>query len=328
VLALRNFLASPAAGQEGLAMKLRRTAVIAAIAAAVAATTAAVFPGPPADRPQPMPALTAPALAARYAADAHQIARAAKAASRAGDTGLARSLEAMRGGQFLDFNPAGQGLAVEVFGDLATATRVAILVPGSDTSLATFGSRGTASPGGGAAALAWQARRLDPHARLAVIAWLGYPAPSTLSPAVMTSGDAGQGAGALRPFVTDLARHGHQVALICHSYGSVVCGLAAGHLPATDIAVVGSPGMDAPSARALHTTARVWAGRGAGDWIEHVPHVHFLGLGFGEDPTARAFGARIFACGSGGHSGYFKPGGIALRNLAYIALGDPAGVTR
>jgi hypothetical protein len=309
-------------------MKLRRTTAIAAVAAAVAATTAAVFPSAPADRLQPMPALTAPALAARYRADAHQITRAAAAAIRAGDTGLAKSLDAMRGGHFLDFNPAGHGLAVEVFGNLATATRVAILVPGSDTSLATFGSRGTASPEGGAAALAAEARRADPRARLAVIAWLGYLTPSTLSPAVMTSGDAGQGADALRPFVADLAGHGHQVALICHSYGSVVCGLAAAHLAVTDIAVVGSPGMDASSVPALHTTARVWAGRGAGDWIQHVPHVHILGLGFGQDPMSPGFGARIFACGDGGHSGYFKAGSIALRNLAAIALGDPAGVTR
>ncbi len=308
-------------------MRLRRTSAIAAIAAAVAATTAAVYPSAPADRLAPMPALTAPGLAARYTADAHQIARAASAASRAGNTGLARSLDAMRGGQFLDFNPARQGVAVEVFGNLATATRVAILVPGSDTSLTTFGSRGTASPAGAARALAAQAREVDPRARLAVIAWLGYKTPSTLSPAVMTSGDAGQGADALRPFVEDLVRHGHQVALICHSYGSVVCGLAAAHLPVIDIAVVGSPGMDAPSVRALHTTARVWAGRDPGDWIQHVPHVHFLGLGFGQDPMAPAFGARIFECG-GGHSDYFKPGGIALRNLARIALGDPAGVTR
>jgi hypothetical protein len=144
----------------------------------------------------------------------------------------------------------------------------------------------------------------------------------------MTSGDAGQGADALRPFVDDLVRHGHQVALICHSYGSVLCGLAAPRLPVTDIAVVGSPGMDASSVRALHTTARVWAGRETGDWIRNVPHVQFLGLGFGQDPMAQAFGARHFDCGSGGHSGYFKPGSVALRNLAYIALGDPAGVTR
>jgi len=309
-------------------MKLRRMSVIAGVAAAVAATTAAVYPGAPADRLQPMPALTAPALTARYTADAHRLAQAASAASRAGNTGLTSSLDAMRGGQFLDFNAAGQGLAVEVFGNLATATRVAILVPGSDTSLATFDSRGTASPEGAAAALAAQARKLDPGARLAVIAWLGYATPSTLSPAVMTSGDAGQGADALRPFVDDLARHGRQVALICHSYGSAVCGLAAPHLPVTDIAVVGSPGMDASSVRALDTTARVWAGRGTSDWIRNVPHVHFLGLGFGQDPMSPAFGARIFACGGGGHSSYFKPGGIALRNLAEIALGDPAGVTR
>jgi len=309
-------------------MRLRRTTGIAAAVAAVAATTAAVYPSAPADRLQPMPALTAPALTARYNADAHRLAVATGAADRAGNTGLAHSLEAMRGGHFLDFDAAGQGLAVEVFGNLATATRVAILVPGSDTSLATFDSRGTASPEGGARALMAEARKVSPHARLAVIAWLGYKTPSAFSPAVMTSGDAGQGAQALRPVVTDLARHGHQVALICHSYGSVVCGLAASHLPVTDIAVVGSPGMDASTARALHTTARVWAGRGTGDWIQHVPHVQFLGLGFGQDPMAPAFGARIFDCGSGGHSDYFRPGGIALRNLARIVLGNPAGVTR
>jgi hypothetical protein len=149
-----------------------------------------------------------------------------------------------------------------------------------------------------------------------------------LSPGVLTSGDAGQGASALRPFVTDLARHGDRVALLCHSYGTVVCGLAAKHLPVTDIAVFGSPGMDASSVRQLHTSARVWAGRGGGDWIRHVPHVQLLGLGFGPDPTTPAFGARPFDCGAGGHSGYFRPGGMALRNLAYIALGDTAGVTR
>ena len=310
-------------------MRLRRVAAIGAVATAVVlATTAAVVPGSPVDRPQPLPALTSRALAARYAADSQLVARAAHAASRAGNTGLARSLDDVRGRHFIDFNPRGQGLAAEVIGNLARATRVAILVPGSDTSLATFDARGPASPPGRALPGGAPARPLDPANRLAVIAWLGYPTPSTLSPAVMTSGDAGQGASALRPLVDDLVEHGHQVALICHSYGSVVCGLAASHLPVTDIAVIGSPGMDSSSVPALHTTARVWAGRGASDWIRFVPHVHFLGLGFGQDPMAAAFGARIFACGAGGHSGYFQPGGIALRNLAYIALGNPAGVAR
>jgi len=310
-------------------MRLRRTLAVGAVAAAaIVATTAFAFPSTPVDRAQPLPALTAPALAARYAADSRLIAHAARAAGRAGNQPLARALQAMHGRHFLDFNPAGQGLAVEVVGNLAQASRVAILVPGSDTSLTTFDSRGSASPGGAARALAAQALRLDPGAHLAIIAWLGYADPSTLSPAVMTSGDAGQGASALRPLVDDLARHGDQVTLICHSYGSVVCGLAAPRLPVTDIAVIGSPGMDASSVKALHTAARVWAGRGTGDWIRDVPHVQFLGLGFGQDPMDPAFGARIFDCGGGGHSDYFRPGAVALRNLAYIALGDPAWVTR
>jgi hypothetical protein len=313
-------------------MRLRRAATIAAVTAAAAAvvfgTTAAVTPAGPADPMQPLPALTARALAARYAADSAAIARAARSASRSGDPALARALQAMRGRHFLSFDARGQGEAVEVVGNLATAKRVAILVPGSDTSLSTFNSRGTASPEGGAAALAAQARRLDPGARLAVIAWLGYATPSTLSPAIAGSADAEQGARALRPLVTGLAARGYQIALLCHSYGSVVCGLAAPHLPVTDIAAFGSPGMDVSSARDLHSGARVWAGMAGGDWIRYVPHVRLLGLGFGQDPTAPAFGAHIFGCGAVGHSGYFRPGGAALRNLAYIALGDPTGVTR
>ena len=308
-------------------MRPQRIIATAAVAAALAGTSAAAFPGAVVGRSQPLPALTAQALAARYATDSRMITRAARAASRDNQS-LARSLDAMRGEHFIDFSPVGQGLAVEVVGNLARAKRVVILVPGSDTSLATFDSRGTASPGGAARSLAAEVNRLHPGASLAIVAWLGYADPATLSPSVMTSGDAGQGAAALRPFVDYLARHGRQVALICHSYGSVVCGLAAPHLPVTDIAVVGSPGMDAASVRALHTTARVWAGRGTSDWIRYAPHAHFLGLGFGQDPMAAAFGARVFAAGRGGHSGYFVPGSIALRNLAYIALGDPAGVTR
>lgn len=309
-------------------MRLRRIAAAATAGAVVFASTAAVFPSSQVDTPQPIPALTAQALGARYTADTRMIAQAARAAGRSGDTSLARALDQMRGQHFIDFNPSGSGLAVEVVGNLARARRVAILVPGSDTSLTTFDARGTASPEGAARALAAEAHRLDPRASLAIIAWLGYAAPDTFSPAVMTSGDAGEGAAALRPLVADLARHGRRVALLCHSYGSVVCGLAAPRLPLTDIAVFGSPGMDASSVRALQTTARVWAGRGASDWIRHVPHVQLLGLGFGQDPMDPAFGARLFAAGGGGHSGYFVPGSIALRNLAYIALGDVAGVVR
>ena len=243
-------------------MKLRRAAALAVAAAAAGLTlTAAVNPQPPPEPPVSLPALTPAALTARYAASSAAAARAARAAARSGNPALAGTLAALSHQHLLGFDPNGPGEAVEVLGNLATARRVVILVPGSDTSLGTFASRGSASPQGGARALAAQARRLDPGARLAVIAWLGYRTPSLLSPAVLTSGNAGQGAQALRPLVISLAGHGDRVALLCHSYGSVVCGLAAPQLPVTDIAVFGSPGMDASSVRSLHTTARVWAGR-------------------------------------------------------------------
>jgi hypothetical protein len=309
-------------------MRLRYLAAAPLLAAVMFGTTAAAWPSATADPPQAPPALTSSALSARYAADARAIATAERAAARDDDSQLAGALATLRTQQVLFFDPSGQGVAAMVIGNLATATRVAILVPGSDTTLATFFSRGSSSPGGGAEALAAQAHRLDPRERLAIIAWLGYPAPAMLSPGVMTSGDASQGAQALRPLVTALAGHGDQVALLCHSYGSVVCGLAAAHLPVTDIAVFGSPGMDASSVASLDTGARVWAGREADDAIKYVPHLRLFGLGFGADPMSPGFGARIFATGDSGHSGYLDPGSVSLRNLTYIALGDPAAVTR
>jgi hypothetical protein len=309
-------------------MRLRTLAAVPLVAAALLSTTAAAWPAATAATPQAPPALTASALAARYAADAQAIGTAEHTAARDGNSQLAGALVTLRTQHVLFFNPSGQGVAAMVIGNLATATRVAILVPGSDTTLATFFSRGASSPGGGALALAAEARSLEPRARLAIIAWLGYPAPAMLSPGVLTSGDAGLGAQALRPLVVALARHGDQVALLCHSYGSVVCGLAAPHLPVTDIAVFGSPGMDASSVASLETKARVWAGLESSDPIRFVPNIQLLGLGFGADPMSPGFGARIFATGDGGHSGYLDPGTVSLRNLTYIALGDAAAVTR
>jgi hypothetical protein len=86
--------------------------------------------------------------------------------------------------------------------------------------------------------------------------------------------------------------------------------------------------MDASSVASLHTRARVWAGRESGDSIKYVPHIHLFGLGFGADPMSSGFGARVFATGDSGHSGYLDPGSVSLRNLTWIALGHPAAVTR
>ncbi|MGH3240241.1 MAG: alpha/beta hydrolase, partial [Spirillospora sp.] len=171
------------------------------------------------------------------------------------------------------------------------------------------------------------------RSRLAVIAWLGYESPSTLGTGVLTSGRADDGAPVLRDLLASVHRmneHG-RFALLCHSYGSVVCAKAAPHLaplPVDEIALFGSPGTTADNVAGLRTSARVWAGRAKGDWTRYVPHVRFAGLGFGADPVSPGFGALRFDAGTGPHSAYLKPGSLALRNLALIALGRAAEVTR
>lgn len=298
--------------------------VVLSSAALVLCTAAAGRPSSPPIPLRPLPALTRHALTARYAADRAAIGAAA---SRTADPWKAERLRALAapGRTFLDFDPRGR--AVEVVGDLANARRVAVLVPGADTTLETFDSRGSASPGGGARALYAEAERVSPGAHLAVIAWLGYDTPSVMSSDILTAGRADKGARALRPLVGWLDARGDDVALLCHSYGTVVCGRAARNVDATDIAVFGSPGLTVSSAAGLHSNARLWAGRASGDWMRYVPNVRILGAGFGADPTASGFGSRRFAAGHGGHGDYLSPGGVSVHNLALIALGRTGQVS-
>ncbi|MBD0424343.1 hypothetical protein H0H10_35150 [Streptomyces sp. TRM S81-3] len=313
---------------------LRRAGLAALIAGAVVLPlTGAARPGIPAPAPAALAAPTAGTLEEAYAANRANAAEASRMAAAHGDRHRAaadRSL-ADPARHLLAFDGRGAGLATEVFGDLARADRVAVLVPGSDTSLDTYDRFR-------AAALALH-RRLAEEApegtRTAVVAWLGYETPGTVSTTVATTGRAEQAAPALRALVGALrgtTGPDTNVALLCHSYGSVVCARAADGLDVADIALVGSPGTGADSVADLGTTARVWAGRGAGDWVEHVPHLSadLVGttVGFGTDPMSPAFGARVFDAGDGGHSDYFDPGSRSLTNLARIALGEITEVTR
>ncbi|MFF4614886.1 alpha/beta hydrolase [Nonomuraea jabiensis] len=155
------------------------------------------------------------------------------------------------------------GRLVRIYGDLATADRVVVIVPGADTTVATFDD-GTKRPGGAARALLAEAARLAPHERLAVVAWLGYASPPTLSLSVITSDAAVKGSRALRRTVSELhARTPAPIALLCHSYGSVLCAKAVPGLPVTDLAVFGSPGLDVPSAATLAQPSRNAAPAGA-----------------------------------------------------------------
>jgi hypothetical protein len=313
----------------------RRTLLAALVTGAVVIPlSAAVQPEIPAPAPAARAPLTRATLDEAYAANRADAEVASRMAAAHGDEHRAAVDHAMAdpARRFLAFDGRDSGRVAEVFGDLAHADRLAVLVPGSDTSLDSYDRfRATA------VALSRQLTRdaQGTGTGTAVVAWLGYRTPGTVSTTVLTTGRAEQAAPHLREFIRELrgvtGARSH-IALLCHSYGSVVCGRAAAGLDVDDIALLGSPGTGADSAEALRTRARVWAARGGDDWVADVPHLSadLFGttVGFGTDPVSPAFGARVFAAGDGGHSDYFKPGSVSLANLARIVLGETSEVTR
>ncbi|WSR88538.1 alpha/beta hydrolase family protein [Streptomyces erythrochromogenes] len=232
---------------------------------------------------------------------------------------------AQPGRQILAFDPTGGGRVAEVFGDLDDAGRVSVIVPGVDTDLLTFErtQRRLTSPVGMAEALYEAERTAAPKSRTAVIAWAGYTAPTGVGMDAATGRMAFDGAVRLKALTVSLPGNS-SVALFCHSYGSVVCGVAAHELPrrVTDVVVAGSPGMRAENVAGLHTTARVWATRDEGDWIADVPHLEVGGVGHGADPVSPEFGARLLSSARArSHTGYFAPGTDSMTNFAKIGTG-------
>ncbi|GAA3596053.1 alpha/beta hydrolase family protein [Nonomuraea rosea] len=353
--------------------RLRRSLLLAAIAAAVAgpvtgaarpeavpAPVPAAFPTAFPAAGSAVPAAVAPlrtatpasaataastaALEARFAAVRDDILAAERTAAGHGDLRRAAMLRAMAdpARRFLSFDGRDGGRTAEVFGDLASAGRIAVLVPGSDTSLDKYGLLR-----GGSLRL-----RQALGDRAAVIAWLGYRPPAMLSLAALTTGRADDAAPALRAFVRGLTalKPAARISLVCHSYGGVACGKAAqrpdttsgtttgttgtaaggttgtGIAGVSDIVLIGSPGSTAADVRALRTRSTLWAGRGGHDWIACVPHARlhlpFVTLGFGQDPAGPGSGARLFATGDGGHSDYLDTGSLSLRNIARIVSGQ------
>ncbi|MEG3633939.1 alpha/beta hydrolase [Micromonospora palythoicola] len=245
--------------------------------------------------------------------------------------GLPYTHWAAQGRRFLAFDPRGDGRAVEVLGDLATADRIAVLVPGVGTRLADF-DRGL----GGVArrAPARQARDLraalqaaDPHARVAVLAWLGYDPPDSPVTAA-TPAAARRGADQLGHHLRTLAGRlpASRITLVGHSYGALVVGLAALDAPpqVTDVVTLGGVGVGAEHADRFGPV-RVWAAEAPDDWIRRVPRLRLPELGHGARPADAAFGARPLPAASTGHDGYLLPGGPTLAAVAEVVLRGAIG---
>ncbi|MFJ6214694.1 alpha/beta hydrolase [Streptomyces sp. NPDC092296] len=322
------------------------TAAPAAVAAYFGALTDAEQRTLAARHPLVVGNLDGAPIALRYTANALALAderrreldRAADPALTAQDHAAARDRAARYaallrpGRQILAFDPRGRGQVAEVYGDLAAASRVAVVVPGSDIDLASYDRQRDpyGTPAGMAQALRQRMAQAAPGTPTATVAWVGYTTPVGLGVDAATARLARAGAPRLERFLAGLAAGTTPAApppaVFCHSYGSVLCGIAAPGLDpgeASDLVVLGSPGMHADHAAGLGTAVRIWAARDASDWIRRVPHLSFAGLGHGADPAAPAFGARVVAADRAhGHTGYFAPGTDSLANFAEIALGD------
>jgi hypothetical protein len=164
-------------------------------------------------------------------------------------------------------------------------------------------------------------RALDPNTPAAVVVWLDYDPPPGLDADAAQSPRAVAGAPRLAAFVNSLD-HRDRVTLVCHSYGSVVCGHAASQVRAQSIVAIGSPGMDVETAAQLHTKAAVWAALASDDPVALVPYTMVDGYGHGQNPASPDFGAHVLPdAGAHGHNGYLTSGSQSLVSIARLAVG-------
>jgi hypothetical protein len=221
--------------------------------------------------------------------------------------------------------PGGDGTLAIAYGNPDTATNVAVVVPGTATTLESL------DPNGSAGAL--RTAMDEVSTGNAVIAWLGYDAPEW--DLTVTSPDNAVAGGAA--LVSDVegyraaAEQPQHISVFGHSYGSVTVGYAAmAGLDVQDVAFLGSPGVGASDADQL-SAQHVWAGRS-----EHDPIVQatsgswFTADGSSVGPYDDEFGATQFDVPStadltSAHSVYYQD--QSLENLANIATGNYDAVT-
>jgi uncharacterized protein YukE len=219
-----------------------------------------------------------------------------------------------------------EGTLAIAYGNPDTATNVAVLVPGTTTTLDNLFPNPEA--------IALRSSMDQVSSGNATIAWLGYDAP-TWDTTVASPSNAEEGAGYL---VSDVdgyrAAAGDQhITVLGHSYGSVTVGYAAMNgLAADDIAFLGSPGVGASDVDQLSPGAgHVWAGAS-----EHDPIVQatsgswFTADGSSVGPYDSSFGANQFAVPDesdlvSAHLVYYS--NESLDNLANIATGHYDAVT-
>lgn len=246
-----------------------------------------------------------------------------------------RVAEAERSGYdtyVLAYDPVGPGkqegtLAI-AYGNPDQASNVAVVVPGTTTTLENGFPNGSAQD--------LRAAMDQAGGDNATIAWLGYDAP-TWDTTVASPDNAIEGGELLKSDVDGYraaAENPQHITVIGHSYGSTAVGYAAMNgLAADDIAFIGSPGVGASNVDQLSPGAgHVWAGASEHDpVIQGTSGSWFTADGSSVGPYDEQFGANQFDVPSeenlvGAHSVYYSD--ESLQNLANISTGNYDAVTQ
>ena len=233
----------------------------------------------------------------------------------------------------------GQGRAAIAIGNPDTADNTAVVVPGTSHSVTEGWLRSD-----DAINVFNETSAADRSKSTAVVAWMGYNAPDSLTdPQVAQTGNAREGGSLLASDVNALEvtnKGDSHVSVIGHSYGSTtVADAAAGYgMHADDVVLIGSPGTDlAHSAADFHLPegGHVYVGAASTDPITHLggaPQAHVPGtgvtVGLGDDPAVEGYGSTRFKAEVPGltwpwkdHSEYLTTGSESLFSISDIASG-------
>lgn len=231
-----------------------------------------------------------------------------------------------------------QGRAAIAIGNPDKADNTAVVVPGTGNSVES----GWLSSDD-AARVFDQTAKADPTKSTAVVAWMGYDAPDSMTDVRVGQPDlARQGGNLLAGDVNALSvtnQGDSHVTVMGHSYGSTtVADAAAGSgMRVDDVVLIGSPGTDlAKSAADFHLSegGHVYVGAASSDPVTHlggnqstIPGTDIT-VGLGNDPADDDFGSTRFKAEVPGvtnpisdHSGYLQPGSESLFSIATIASG-------
>jgi pimeloyl-ACP methyl ester carboxylesterase len=219
--------------------------------------------------------------------------------------------------QIVLFDPTGVGRVAEVFGDLSTAHRVAILVPGTGTKLNNWSgvSRNASSI---------HELALENDAATATIAYLGFEEP----PTILEASRRRYAERAVEPMIAfaDGLRldPAVRVTVVGHSYGTTAVGMAVGSgLHADNVVLLASPGIGVDRVDDLGASnTKFYALRNPRDPIQIVqPLKDGANHGVPAIPIIGAYADWFLERREGGHDVGFGPDPVAMEGVTRLATG-------